>query len=279
MIPDWLSPPVLWIQSLQQSLVNQVASGQLMSGMPHGQEGWVLVHLLAFLVAPDVFLVLYSLAAPEYIPLFIGVTVICSILGGLLDYSLGFAGGKPLMRHPKYGKILPVRLQDKFQSFFTQYGLWTLVLCSFVPVPYKPLMLTTGAIRYPFPSMLLGLSLGRALRFLVMGGLLILFQEAFAQYFQWIVLGIALVVLLIVGIRQGVRKFEASNMKAEKMILPGSRYFFGASVTPSIGFKVAPPPHTQASKSPSGVCNPALSFEPFSGSSSFESFPLGARKP
>jgi membrane protein YqaA with SNARE-associated domain len=251
------------LQKLWMTVTQQVVDGQILMGWAPGYEGWFLLHLGTFILMPDVMLVLNTLAHPQEFWVFALLAVFGSAVGAILDYSIGYWGGRPL-----FERLVKPSIQSRVESICKRYGGWSLVVCSLLPVPYRPLVLAIGVLKTPWPAFLAGLVAGRMLRFFLIGELIYLFHDAFAQYLQQFTWGFTLLVVLIFGVvlfRNRQRIFavnpepavdapqsQASLLSAEteQKPLPRSEAMFATppvSAIPSAArlFKTCPPVHPE----------------------------------
>lgn len=203
------------IESLQDSLSRQIVSGGILQGMVPGHEGWFFMHVGAFILAPDLMLVLNTLAHPGDFWKFALLAVFGSVIGGIVDYSLGYWGGRPI-----YQRLVRPELQTRTEQFCDRFGGWSLTLCSLMPVPYKPLVLSVGMFRVPVHHFLTGLFTGRMVRFFLLGALIYWFHDAFSAYLQNLTLGFTLVVLMILGIRLYLKKKTRKSPVETSITLP-----------------------------------------------------------
>lgn len=103
---------------------------------------------------------------------------LASVLGGLLGYWLGYAF-KPaaisLLRHVGVSDV-----EGKFavvQGFYDRWGLLALIVKSLTPIPFKVFTIASGALHFDLLKFVVGATLGRALRFFLVAGLIRAFGE------------------------------------------------------------------------------------------------------
>jgi membrane protein YqaA with SNARE-associated domain len=254
-IGDWFNGLAAWGKQTVTLLLSQMAGAASLDALIAADPGWAAFSVLAFFLAPELFLVLYTLAAPQWVGLFTLVAIGCSIAGGMLDYGIGRVGGRSLFRlRTLQGMVNHERL-DQVKRFFARFGSWTLVVASLMPVPYKPLMISTGVLHVSAPSVLMGLAIGRTLRFGLLGGLLFLFRETFNQSFQAVLVTMTVAVLLWVTARLvRSRRRETAPMWKSESDRPNAAVFAGrlggvlarggVRSTLPVHFNVPPPPHS-----------------------------------
>ncbi|MBY0402497.1 MAG: VTT domain-containing protein [Cyanobacteria bacterium] len=213
----------------------QITSGQLINGFIPGQEYWIVLHFLAFLLSPDGSLMIYSLNSPHNSYIFATYAFVFSMIGSIGYYFLA--------------KYCSVWVEKKFHNQFIsdtgikithnvqKFGGMSLILFSFMPVPFLPVVLTTGLLKVPFHQVFIGLLIGRSGRFYLMGALIYTFQQAFSKYFESASLIMAGIVSLLILTSWISRKFSPSFTLS---VSPKS------SLNPShiMTFKTPPPPCT-----------------------------------
>ena len=150
-----------------------------------------------FPIPPDVMLAPMVLAKPERGWHYAALCTVASVVGGMVGYALGalaFDFIEPLIA--RYG------YEEKFasaQQAFVDYGFWVVLLAGFSPIPYKVFTIAAGVVGMPFLPFVLGSAAGRAGRFFLVAGLIILGGEKMAAKLRQHVefLGWAAVVLVI----------------------------------------------------------------------------------
>ena len=100
-----------------------------------------------FPVPPDVMLAPMCLAAPRRAWYFATITSITSVIGGIAGYALGYAALEmiePLLIEWGYGEGY-----RRVQAWFEQWGIATVFIAGFSPVPYKLFTISAGAAGVP----------------------------------------------------------------------------------------------------------------------------------
>lgn len=128
--------------------------------------------VLAFLVfiegilfmTTSTLLLLYCLERPKKAWFYATITIIASILGGILGYLVGAflwnIIGKPLIS--LFTK--PEHFTELVQRYKTA-GMGAIFIATFLPIPYKMVTLTAGFCKISFVQFLISISLARAIRF------------------------------------------------------------------------------------------------------------------
>lgn len=130
---------------------------------------------LIFPIPPDVMLVSMGLVRPQRAWFYAGVTAFFSITGGMLGYLIGafcFDLVHPYIQSWGYESTY-VTVHD----WFGHWGAWTIILASFMPIPFKVLSISAGAVDMPFHSFILAAIVGRGTRFCLVSGFMFLYGE------------------------------------------------------------------------------------------------------
>ncbi|MEL7535491.1 MAG: YqaA family protein [Pseudomonadota bacterium] len=123
-----------------------------------------------FPIPPDVMLAPMCLARPMRAWWLATLTTLTSVLGGIAGYVIGWLAlesVEPLIASAGYG--------DRYatiQAWFAQYGVATVLLAGFSPIPYKLFTITAGALAMNFPLFVLASLIGRGGRFFLVAALL-----------------------------------------------------------------------------------------------------------
>ena len=153
-----------------------------------------------FPIPPDVLLMALAISAPHRAIFYAVVCTVGSVTGGLLGYAIGYSfyevAGKPIIE--LYG------VADKFALVGEKYqenAFAAIAIAGFTPIPYKVFTIAAGVFQISVPTLVTASVVGRAGRFLLVGGLIRLFGpsiKAFIdRYFN--ILSITFVVLLVGG--------------------------------------------------------------------------------
>jgi len=147
---------------------------------------------------PDVMLAPMSLATPTKAIYFASLTLISSVVGGIVGYLIGaflFELVQPL--------IIDWGYQTEFETvthWFDQWGFWAVLVAGFSPVPYKIFTISAGALGLSFIPFIMASLIGRGARFYLVAWSLAKFGAAIEQklirYIERV--GWAIVVALII---------------------------------------------------------------------------------
>lgn len=124
-----------------------------------------------FPIPPDVMLAPMAMTQPQRAWYFAGLTTVCSVLGGLAGYWLGYFLFEPL--------VLPIVEWAGYQSkltqvmnWFQEYGFWIIFIAGFSPLPYKLFTVTGGMLNIALIPFLLGSAFSRGIRFFLVAWLM-----------------------------------------------------------------------------------------------------------
>jgi membrane protein YqaA with SNARE-associated domain len=155
--------------------------------------------LLSFPEGNDVLIVLLSTNNTwGNMAYYVSVTIMGSLCGCVLLYTVGRKGGAPLLRKRFHPKDI-----DRAERLFEKYGILTVLIPSILPppLPFKIFVLSAGVFRLKLSAFLLAIAIGRTVRYLMWGILAVLYGNAVKIYMQnnlkWV--GIILFALFILA--------------------------------------------------------------------------------
>ncbi len=149
---------------------------------------------------PDVMLAPMAVARPSHALRFAGLTLLFSVLGGLIGYLIGaflFDLAEPY--------IIDWGYQAPFETaigWFAQWGFWAVLVAGFSPVPYKVFTIAAGVLNLALIPFILASIIGRGARFYLVAWSLARFGPAIeARLIQYIeIIGWAIVGALLLAI-------------------------------------------------------------------------------
>ncbi|MFA6066049.1 MAG: VTT domain-containing protein [Candidatus Babeliaceae bacterium] len=152
-----------------------------------------------FFMPVNTLLVLFCLEKRNKALLYALLATIASILGGLFGYYIG-----SLLWSTLGARIVSFLIsEDAFNKALAQYKsyhLWGIIVSSFLPIPYKLITLTSGFCRLPLGVFTLGITIGRTVRFFLIGTALYIWgdyiKEIIDRYFYFI-LALGLLILFV----------------------------------------------------------------------------------
>jgi len=125
---------------------------------------------------PDVMLAPMALAKPSRAMHFAALTLLFSVLGGLIGYAIGaflFDIAEPF--------IIDWGYQARFQTvieWFGNWGFWAVLVAGFSPVPYKIFTIAAGVLGLALLPFVLASIIGRGARFFLLAWCLAKFGPA-----------------------------------------------------------------------------------------------------
>ena len=119
-----------------------------------------------------------------------------SALGSLVIYGIGYAGGEELLRK----RVTPERF-EKLHEAFEKHPFWSLMFPAMLPppTPFKLFALGAAVAEMSIGHFLLAIFLGRTVRFLILGILVVEFGPGvvhtlrifFSHHFHWVLIAVA----------------------------------------------------------------------------------------
>jgi membrane protein YqaA with SNARE-associated domain len=149
---------------------------------------------------PDVLLAPMSLAQPKRAAYFATLTLVASLLGGVVGYLIGAFGYEliqPYLEQWGYQAAF-----DKAVAWFGIWGFWAVLVAGFSPVPYKIFTISAGVLSLAFVPFMLASLIGRGARFFLVAMLLAYFGPAIeARLLRYVeIIGWGTVVILCAAI-------------------------------------------------------------------------------
>jgi membrane protein YqaA with SNARE-associated domain len=124
-----------------------------------------------------------------------------SAIGSLVVYAVGYAGGEELLRK----RVSAIRF-EKLHAAFEKHPFWSLMFPAMLPppTPFKMFALGAAVAEMSITHFLLAIFLGRAIRFFLLGILVLKFGPGvvhtlrifFSHHFHWLIIA-AIVALAI----------------------------------------------------------------------------------
>ena len=136
-----------------------------------------------FPIPPDVMLIPMVLANRDKAFRVALVCTVCSVLGGLLGYAIGYyffeTIGEWVVK--TYG------LQSGLAAFragFAEYGIWIILIKGLTPIPYKLVTIASGAAHFDLFTFVWASIVTRGVRFFVVAALLWKFGEPIRAFIE-----------------------------------------------------------------------------------------------
>ena len=149
---------------------------------------------------PDVMLAPMSLGRPSRAMYFATLTLVFSVLGGLVGYLIGaflFDLAEPVIVQWGYQARFETAMQ-----WFEVWGFWAVLVAGFSPVPYKIFTISAGVLNLALVPFILASIIGRGARFYLVAWCLAKFGPAIeARLIRYIeIIGWAIVAALVLAI-------------------------------------------------------------------------------
>ena len=151
---------------------------------------------------PDVMLAPMAMAKPPRAMYFATLTLVFSVLGGLVGYMIGaflFDFAEPF--------IIDWGYQARFQTvteWFEHWGFWAVLVAGFSPVPYKIFTIAAGVLGLALLPFVLASIIGRGARFFLLAWCLAKFGPAieprlvrYIEYIGWAIVGALLLAVVL----------------------------------------------------------------------------------
>ncbi|MCP4077886.1 MAG: DedA family protein [Gammaproteobacteria bacterium] len=150
---------------------------------------------------PDVMLAPMSLAKPDRAMYFASITLLASLLGGMVGYLIGAFGfeiAEPYIIKWGYQEVF-----EKVMLWFDVWGFWAVLVAGFSPVPYKIFTISAGLLSLAFLPFMLASFIGRGARFFLVAFLLAKYGAAieskllmYIEKIGWAVVGLLVLAIL-----------------------------------------------------------------------------------
>lgn len=122
-------------------------------------------------IPPDVMLAPMCLSAPRRAWRLAMLTTLCSVVGAVIGYWLGYLMFDPWVM-PVIQKMHYEAHLATTQAWFSSYGVWVVLIAAFTPIPYKVFTVSAGLLQMAFLPFVAISLFGRGLRFFLVAGLM-----------------------------------------------------------------------------------------------------------
>src|SRR5215470_568411 len=170
--------------------------------IPYGSFGLMFLAMCdsSFVSLPevnDVLLMTFTINDPEGMVKYTLLTILGSIIGCALLYSVGRKGGDAFLRRSFADEKLA-----RIQRWYQRHGILAVIVPSLLPppTPFKIFVLSAGTFGISWPKFLTAVVIGRGIRYFSEGILAVLYGPAAIQFVQknYGKLGLVLAVLIVV---------------------------------------------------------------------------------
>ncbi len=136
-----------------------------------------------FPIPPDVMLIPMVLANRTKAFTIATVCTVCSVLGGLLGYAIGFYFFETIGEWVVKTYGLQSGL-EAFRAGFAHYGIWIILIKGLTPIPYKLVTIASGAAHFDLFTFVWASILTRGVRFFVVSALLWKYGEPIRAFIE-----------------------------------------------------------------------------------------------
>lgn len=112
---------------------------------------------------------------------FVCMTILGSVIGCFLLYSVGRRGGSPMLRKKFSEKSI-----GRAEALFKKYGVLTIIIPSIIPppMPFKIFVLSAGVFRVKLARFLAAVAIGRTVRYSMWGILAVVYGNSVKVFMQ-----------------------------------------------------------------------------------------------
>lgn len=170
---------------------------------------------------PDAVLILLSTARPAWVPIYVVAATLGSVIGCLVFYYISRRAGRSALK-----RFSPQR-QARVKELIDRYDVLTVLVSSILPppFPFKLFIATAGVFRFSVVRFALAVAAGRAFRYTLVGYLAARHgehaRELLAQYYPYIGLGLAVLIVAVFVLRNLLRKRGKGGGEAARTPLAG----------------------------------------------------------
>src|SRR5690348_13176115 len=136
-----------------------------------------------FPIPPDVMLIPMVLANRSKAFVIALVCTVCSVLGGLLGYAIGYYFFETIGAWVVQTYGLQSGLAA-FRAGFEQYGIWIILIKGLTPIPYKLVTIASGAAHFDLFTFMWASIVTRGARFFLVAALLWRFGEPIRAFIE-----------------------------------------------------------------------------------------------
>lgn len=157
-----------------------------LSGRPNAI--WVLaavsfIESSVFPIPPDVMLIPMVLANRKKAFTIAAVCTVCSVVGGLLGYAIGYWFFETLGAWVVETYGLQAGL-ERFREQFAQWGIWVILIKGLTPIPYKLVTIASGAAHFDLFTFVWASIVTRGVRFFLVAALLWKYGEPIRSFIE-----------------------------------------------------------------------------------------------
>jgi len=147
----------------------------------------------------DVLLMTFAINEPHSMVKFALLTTLGSMIGCALLYSVGRKGGEKFLK-----KSFADERLAKVQGWYQRHGILAVIIPSLLPppTPFKLFVLSAGTFGISWPKFLIGVLVGRTIRYFAEGILAVMYGPAAIEFVQrnYGKLGLAAALFVVVSV-------------------------------------------------------------------------------
>lgn len=161
----------------------------------------------------DVLMLLLSTTHPRWMLLYAFMATTGSALGCWILYLVSRRAGSRALKKFSQSK------QKRVKDLIDRYDMMAVLVATVLPppFPFKLFVVTAGVFRFSLVRFMIAIVAGRAFRFLLGGYFAVRYgaeaKEILARYYPWIGLGVALAILLFVGVRRLLKRSPENEVE------------------------------------------------------------------
>ena len=161
-------------------------TGRRLAGHPRALPALGLISFLessVFPIPPDALMIPMVLADRTRAFRIALVCTVCSVLGGLLGYAIGYY----FFETVGAWVVKTYNLQSGLAAFragFEQYGIWIILIKGLTPIPYKLVTIASGAAHFDLFTFVWASIVTRGARFFIVAALLWKFGEPIRAFIE-----------------------------------------------------------------------------------------------
>jgi len=171
--------------------------------LPYGGYGLMVLAIcdssfLSLSGVNDILLITFSVARPHDMYLLAGLTTLGSVIGCAVLYAIGRKGGETFLRK-RFADAHLLKVQNRYR----RYGVVAVIVPAVLPppIPLKLFVLSAGAFGVSWTKFLIGISIGRCIRYFALGILAVTYGTAAIEFVRlyFAKIGLVLAAVIVVG--------------------------------------------------------------------------------
>ncbi len=158
-----------------------------------------------FFLPVDPILILFCLERPKLSFKYATIATICSVLGGISGYLIGFtlwnSIGPQILQSKIISSIISPETFNYLSVQYSKYAHWAILIAGFSPIPYKAATLSAGFFNIAFTPFVLFSVIARGARFFLVAIIIRVWGTQIKQFIdQYFNLLVTLTMTVIIAI-------------------------------------------------------------------------------